>query len=351
MSTEKSGVGQGDGPGPHESNSAIIAAFLANLGVALTKFVAFFLTGFSSMLAEAIHSVADTGNQLLLLVGGRRASREATLEHPFGYGQQRYVYSFVVAIMLFVLGGVFALFESYEKVSSALAGEAEDPFASRWWWVPLAVVGAAMVMEGLSLRTAVRQSNKVRGRRSWVRFIRTTKSPELPVVLLEDFGALIGLSFAGLGIGLTLLTGNAVFDALGSGAIGILLIVLASVLAVEMASLLVGEAAAPSLRKDIVAALESPEGVDRVINSRTMHLGPDELLVAAKLAVGETDSAREVADAIDEAERAARACAPELEMLIYLEPDVDRSPGTPSVDGPGISADPRESAIEDASRG
>ncbi|MBR7743919.1 cation diffusion facilitator family transporter [Phycicoccus sp. BSK3Z-2] len=324
--------------------TAIIAAFLANLGVAVTKFVAFLLTGFSSMLAESIHSVADTGNQLLLLLGSRRASREATLEHPFGYGQQRYVYSFLVAIMLFVLGGLFALYEAYEKIRESLGESDYDPFESRWWWVPLLVVLAAMVMEGLSLRTAVRESNRVRGRRSWLKFVRSTKSPELPVVLLEDFGALIGLSAAFLGIGLTVLTANPVWDGVGSGVIGVLLVVIAAFLAVEMGSLLVGESASPELRHAILRALESPEAVDRVINSRTMHLGPDEILVAAKIAVGGSDRAADVAVAIDEAERAARACAPDLTMLVYLEPDVDRAPGTPSLDGPGVDADPREAA-------
>ncbi|GGL28767.1 cation diffusion facilitator family transporter [Phycicoccus endophyticus] len=331
--------------------AAIMAAFLANLGVAVTKLVAFLLTGFSSMLAESIHSVADTGNQLLLLLGSRRASREASLEHPFGYGQQRYVYSFLVAIMLFVLGGLFALYEAYEKVREALGEEDYDPFASRWWWVPLAVVLVAMVLEGSSLRTAVRASNRVRGRRSWLRFVRTTKSPELPVVLLEDFGALIGLTAAFLGIGLTVVTADPVWDGIGSGVIGVLLVVLAVFLAVEMGSLLVGEAATPELRGAILEALASPGAVDRVINSRTMHLGPDEILVAAKLAVGETDSALEITAAIDEAERAARACAPEVEMVIYLEPDLDHAPGSPNVDGPGVDPDPRESAVEDASHG
>ena len=332
--------------------AAILAALLAKLGVAVTKFVAFLLTGFSSMLAESIHSVADTGNQLLLLVGSKRARRSADLEHPFGFGQQRYVYSFIVAIMLFVLGGLFALYEAYEKVKESLGDEEYDPFESRWWWVPVAVLVVAMVLEGFSLRTAVRESNRIRRGRSWVRFIRTTKSPELPVVLLEDFGALIGLACALVGVGLTLLTANPVFDGLGSGAIGILLIVLASVLAVEMGSLLVGEAALPSVRQEILRALTTPEAVDRVINSRTMHLGPDQLLVAAKLAVGATDSAAEVAAAIDEAERAAREAVPQLRLVIYLEPDVDRTPGGPDVDGPGQPDDrPTESVVEDASHG
>ncbi|WP_404352868.1 cation diffusion facilitator family transporter [Phycicoccus jejuensis] len=350
MSETKSGGSSGGSEA--ESSAAVVAALLANLGVAVTKFVAFLLTGFSSMLAESIHSVADTGNQVLLLVGSKRAGRAPDQEHPFGFGQQRYVYSFLVAIMLFVLGGLFALYEAYEKIRESLGEEDYDPFESRWWWVPLAVLVAAMVMEGLSFRTAIRESNKVRRGRGWVRFIRTTKSPELPVVLLEDFGALIGLGFAMAGVGLTLVTANPVWDGIGSGAIGVLLVVFAAVLAVEMGSLLVGEAASPRARERILAALESPEAVDRVINSRTLHLGPDQVLVAAKLAVGETDSAAEVIAAINEAEQAARDSVPEVRLVIYLEPDVDTAPGSPSVDGPGeVSADPRESAVEDASRG
>ncbi len=335
----------------HGGNRAIIAALLANLGVAITKFIAFLLTGFSSMLAESIHSLADTGNQVLLLVGSRRAQRDADLEHPFGFGQQRYVYSFLVAIILFVLGGLFALFEAYEKIREALGEEDYDPFASRWWWVPLVVLVVAMVLEGFSLRTAVREADRQRRGRSWLRFVRTTKSPELPVVLLEDFAALIGLSAAFAGVGLTVLTANSVWDGIGSGIIGVLLVMVAAFLAVEMGSLLVGESASPDLREKLLVALESPETVDRVINSRTMHLGPDEVLVAAKLAVGKTDSGADVIAAINEAEQAARDCAPELRMVIYLEPDVDTAPGTASVDGPGVSADPRESAVEDASRG
>ena len=346
------GARTADDDGGHSGgNTAVIAALLANLGVAVTKLIAFLLTGFSSMLAESIHSFADTGNQILLLVGSRRAGREATLEHPFGFGQQRYVYSFLVAIMLFVLGGLFALYESYEKVTEALSEQDYDPFASSWWWVPLAVLVVAMVLEGSSLRTAVHQADRTRRGRSWLRFVRTTKSPELPVVLLEDFAALIGLSVAFVGVGLTILTANPVWDGLGSGVIGLLLVVVAAFLAVEMGSLLVGEAASLEVRRSILTALESPDAVDRVINSRTMHLGPDEVLVAAKLAVGETDSAAEVIAAINEAEKAARACAPDLRMVIYLEPDLDAAPGTPSVDGPGVGADPRESAVEDASRG
>ena len=317
-----------------ESTAAVLAALAANLGIAVTKFVAFLLTGFSSMLAESIHSLADSGNQVLLLVGGKRSRRPADLDHPFGFGQQRYVYSFLVAIVLFVLGGLFALYEAYEKIRESLGEHDYDPFASRWWWVPLAVLAVAMVMEGLSFRTAVRLSNRIRDGRPWLRFVRGTKSPELPVVLLEDSGALVGLALAAAGVGLTLITGNPIFDGIGSGLIGLLLVGVAAFLAIEMGSLLVGEAAGSKNRAAIIAALESPAGVDRVIHSRTMHLGPEEVLVAAKVAVGASDSASEVAATINEAEAAARAAVPHLTLVVYIEPDVDRTPGATSVDGP-----------------
>ena len=187
---------------------AVVAALLANIGIAVTKFIAFLLTGFSSMLAESIHSVADSGNQVLLLVGGKRSRREATAEHPFGFGRQRYVYSFIVAIILFSVGGLFALYEAWHKFEETRGDEGYDPFESRWWWVPLVVLGIAIVMESFSFRTAVVESNKVRGSRSWLRFVRSSKSPELPVILLEDLGALVGLTLAFLGVGLMLLTGN-----------------------------------------------------------------------------------------------------------------------------------------------
>src|SRR5690349_9749348 len=188
---------------------AILAALAANLGIALTKFIAFLLTGASSMLAESIHSVADSGNQGLLLLGGRRAKREATPEHPFGYGRERYIYAFIVAIVLFSVGGLFALYEAYHKAQHP------EPI-TEWRWVPVAVLVIAIGMESLSFRTAIQESNHIRGNQSWVRFIRRAKAPELPVVLLEDFGALIGLVFALCGVGMTLITGNGMWDAAGT---------------------------------------------------------------------------------------------------------------------------------------
>jgi cation diffusion facilitator family transporter len=294
-------------------NKAIIAALSANLGIAVTKFIAFLLTSSSSMLAESVHSVADSGNQLLLLVGGRRARRAADEEHPFGYGRERYMYAFIVAIVLFSLGGLFALYEAWHKFADP------HPIES-WQWVPLAVLVAAIVMEGLSFRTAIGEANHTRGKQGWVSYIRTAKAPELPVVLLEDFGALIGLVLALFGVSMTLVTGDGRWDAVGSGAIGLLLVVIAIVLAVETKSLLLGESAS---RKDvdaIRAALVGP-GVPSVIHLRTLHLGPEELLVAAKIEVPAASSAADVAEAIDAAEQRVRAAVP-IARVIYLEPDL-----------------------------
>ena len=292
---------------------AIVAALVANLGIAVTKFIAWALTGSSSMLAEAIHSVADSGNQVLLLVGGKRARRAATPEHPFGYGRERYVYAFIVSIVLFSVGGLFALYEAWHKYSDPHPIEA-------WHWVPVVVLVAAIVMESFSFRTAIVESNHVRGDRSWKDFVRTAKEPELPVILLEDLGALVGLVLALIGVSLTLLTGNGLWDAAGTACIGVLLIVIAAILAVEMKSLLLGEGATPENLRAIEAAVPG-EGVDSIIHMKTLHLGPEELLVAAKIAVPPGATAAQVADAIDGAEQRIRAAVP-IARVIYLEPDL-----------------------------
>jgi cation diffusion facilitator family transporter len=300
---------------------AVVAALTANLAIAATKFGAWALTGASSMLAEAIHSVADSGNQVLLLVGGKRARRAATAEHPFGFGRERYVFAFLVAIVLFSVGGVFALYEAYHKYEEVQAGHGGELLESRWWWVPLAVLVAAIVAEGLSFRTAVREANRSRGRQSLGRFVKSAKAPELPVVLLEDFAALIGLVFALLGVGLTLLTSNGIYDVIGTAMIGLLLVAVAITLAWETKSLLLGEAASSDAVRRIEAAITGTEGVERLIHMKTLHLGPEEILVAAKIGVPAAESAAEVADAIDAAERAIRAAEPMVTSL-YLEPDV-----------------------------
>lgn len=294
---------------------AIIAAMLANAGIAATKFVAFLITRSSSMLAESVHSVADTGNQALLLLGGRRAQRQATPEHPFGYGRDRYIYAFIVSVVLFSVGGLFALYEGYQKIS--------DPHPIERWWIAVGVLVIAIGLEAFSFRTAIVESNKVRGYQSWVQFVRHAKAPELPVVLLEDLGAQIGLIFALIGVGLAVITDNGVWDGVGTIAIGVLLVIIAIILAIEMKSLLVGEAASPAVQRRIEAALISPPGVDGIIHMRTLHLGPEELLVAAKIAVNGSASAAEVAEAIDAAEASIREAEPSA-RVIYLEPDLRR---------------------------
>jgi cation diffusion facilitator family transporter len=294
---------------------AILAALAANLGIAVTKFIAFLLTRSSSMLAESIHSVADSGNQILLLVGGRRATRKATAEHPFGYGRQRYVYAFIVSIVLFSVGGLFALYEAWHK------WQHPEPIES-WAWVPLAVLLVSVGLESFSFRTAVVESNHTRGSRTWVQFVRTAKAPELPVVLLEDLAALLGLVFALFGVGMTLVMQDGRWDAVGTAMIGLLLVSVAGVLAVEMNSLLIGEAATPEHVTAIQAALVGGI-VQRVIHMKTLHLGPEELLVAAKIAIGARVSGTEVAEAINEAEQRVRAAVP-IARVIYLEPDLDR---------------------------
>jgi len=299
------------------SNRAVVAALGANLGIAAIKFIAFAFTMSSSMLAEGVHSVVDSGNQVLLLVGGRRSQREADREHPFGYGRDRYVYAFLVALTLFTAGGLFALYEGIEKIRAP--HHLDQPA------IALGVLGVAVVLESLSFRTAMLESKKEKGDDSWFGFIRHSKTPELVVVLLEDAAALIGLLFALIGISLATITGNARWDGVGSVAIGLLLVAVACILVVEVKSLLVGEAAAPDVVDSIVTALTG-DGVDRVIHLRTMHLGPDELLVAAKVAMPSRHSLAEVAGAIDAAEARVRSAVPSA-RVIYLEPDLDRGDG------------------------
>jgi cation diffusion facilitator family transporter len=308
----------------HGGTRAVVAALLANAFIAATKFGAWALTGASSMLAEAVHSVADTGNQILLLVGGRGSRRDATEEHPFGYGRERYISAFLVSIILFSLGGLFALYEAVHKAEEVAAGHPNEMLEGPWWWVPLVVLVAAIIAESFSFRTAIHESAALKGKQSWLRFIKTSKSPELPVILLEDFAALLGLLFALFGVGLTLITHNGIWDAIGTGFIGVLLIAVAVTLAIETRSLLLGEAASPEAVARIREALDATDGVERTIHLKTLHLGPEEILVAAKIAVEPTDSAARVAEVINTAEVAIRTAEPHVTAL-YLEPDIDTS--------------------------
>ncbi|MEU6988744.1 cation diffusion facilitator family transporter [Streptomyces sp. NPDC046324] len=292
---------------------AIVAALAANLAIAVAKFVAFLFSGSSSMLAESVHSLADSGNQGLLLLGGKKAKREATPQHPFGYGRERYIYAFLVSIVLFSVGGMFAVYEGYEKI--------KHPHPIEDWYWPIGVLVFAIIAETFSFRTAIKESNAIRGGQSWKEFVRRAKAPELPVVLLEDLGALIGLFLALGGVGIALLTGDGVWDGIGTLCIGVLLIVIAIVLAAETKSLLLGESAGVEDVKKIEDAVVDGESVTRLIHMRTLHLGPEELLVAAKIAVRHDESATGVAHAINAAEERIRAAVP-IARVIYLEPDV-----------------------------
>jgi cation diffusion facilitator family transporter len=296
---------------------AIAAAFFANLGIACAKFVGFFVTGAASMLAEAVHSLADTGNQGLLIFGATRAKREATLEHPFGFGRERYFWAFVVALVLFSLGSVFAVHEGVDKLLHP--HEVVSPA------VAICILAVAIALESWSFRTAVVAARPARGRMTWWSFIRRSKSPELPVVLLEDLGALLGLVIALAGVTLSAVFGDPRFDAIGSIGIGALLGAIAIVLAVEMKSLLIGESATKEIRSAIRSTIEESPTVRRLIHMRTLHLGPDELLVAVKVEFVEADlGIHGLASAIDDLESAIRQQTPTA-RVIYIEPDVVRS--------------------------
>lgn len=308
-------------------NKAILAAFAANMGIAVTKFIAAFFSGSSSMLAEGVHSLADSGNQLLLLLGGKRAKQEADKEHPFGYGRVRYVYAFVVAIVLFSVGGVFSVMEGIKKV--------QEPHPIEMWWLPIVVLLIAIVLESFSLRTAIKESRPHKGDSTWVEFIRRSKAPELPVVLLEDLAALFGLVLALVGVGLTVITGNGLFDAIGTIAIGVLLVGVAIIVGIEVKSLLVGEGASDGDLEKIEAAIMAGDDIDRIIHMKTLYLGPDEFMIGAKISVAPELTVHQLAVTVNLAERRIRGAVPAA-RVIYLEPDVyldpnKREPSTESI--------------------
>lgn len=306
-------------PGPMQDGSkkAIVAAFFANLGIAIAKFAGFLITRSAGLLAESAHSLADTGNQALLMFGSRRGKRPADAAHPFGYGPERYFWAFVVALVLFSMGGLFALYEGIQKL--------RHPHEINNAIVAYVILVVAIGLETFSLRTAVKESNHVRPKgESWWQFIRRAKMPELPVVLLEDIGAEIGLFFALAGLTLSEITGNPRWDAAGSIAIGLLLVVIAIVLAIEMKGLLIGEAASDDNLAKIVHSLEDSPDVNSLIHVRTLHMAPDELLVAAKMDFDHDFDAEQTARAIDAAEARLRAAVPEA-TIVYIEPDIKRS--------------------------
>jgi cation diffusion facilitator family transporter len=295
------------------SRSVVLVAFFANLGIAIAKFFGFAITGAASMLAEAVHSLADTGNQALLLLGGSRAERQATPQHPFGYGRERYFWAFVVALILFSVGGLFAIYEGVQKL--------RDPHEIKSIGVAVAILLVAIVLESIALTKAYKVANAQRGDRSWPQYIRHSKEPEIPVVLLEDIGAEIGLFLALGGIALARITGEPRWDAAGSLGIGVLLVLIAVVLAIEMKSLLIGESAGPKMEADIRRVIETAPDVRGLIHLRTQHLGPEELLVGAKIELSAKLDVTGVAAAINGTERRLREAVPAA-RIIYLEPDI-----------------------------
>jgi cation diffusion facilitator family transporter len=312
---------------------AVIAAMIANGGIAVTKFLAYIATGSSSMLSEAIHSVADTCNQGLLLLGGRRAMRAPDQVHQFGYGRTRYVYSFIVAIIIFLLGGLFSLYEGWHKF--------HFPEPLEKVWIAYTVLIVSILLETYSFTTALREANKSRGSRTLWQYIRDARQPELPVVLLEDTGALVGLCFALFGVTMADVTGDYRWDGVGAMAIGVLLVIIAVFLAFEMASMLVGESALPEEEAAIRAALAGSPGVQSLIHMRTLHTGPDEILVGVKVAVDPELTSQDVAGIIDAAEVRVREAVPEARW-IYVEPDIHRagaaSPAAPEPPAAGGTA-------------
>ena len=322
--------------GGGHGTKAVVAALLANAGIAVAKFIGFGITGSASMLAESIHSVADSGNQGLLLFGGRRARRQADESHPFGYGRERYFWSFIVAMVLFSLGGAFAIYEGIEKIRHPHEVDAPE--------VAIGILVVAILLETFSFRTAIVESNHVRGNATWWQFIRRSKSPELPVVLLEDLGALVGLVFALAAVVVTVITDDPLWDGIGTLNIGVLLTAIAIILAVEMKSLLIGESADKRVQETIRSAIEIEPSVERLIHMRTQHLGPDELLVGAKVSFIGRLSVGEIADAVNRVETSVRANVPSVGIM-YIEPDVMRT------DLPADRLDPSDVGAPDAWEG
>ena len=307
------------------STWVIVAALLANLGIALTKLIAALLSGSGAMLAEAVHSFADTVNEVLLLIGGRRSKKAADEEHPFGYGRARFLYGFLVAIILFTVGGAYSIYDGIQKL--------QNPEPLEVPWLPIVVILISLALEGYSLFVARRESLPAKGSGSWVSFIRRAKAPELPIVLLENAAAIVGLGFALLGVGLTIITGDPLFDSIGTLFIGALLILVALILGIETKSLLLGEGASPENVATIRDAFNAHPAVESLIHMKTLYLGPDELMIAAKVAFPKATRLVEIATAIDALEADIRSKIPAA-RVIYIEPDLYHPPGegTPPTD-------------------
>ena len=295
-----------------DSLKSVLFALGANLGIAISKAVAAFITGSGAMLAEAIHSFADSANQGLLLWGMKSAKKPADDDHPLGYGKVIYFWSFIVALLLFSVGGLFSINEGWHKLHSTA------PVVSPW--IAIGVLGFSIVLEWFSLMGCVAEVNKIRAGRSWWRWFRESRQSELVVVFGEDIAALFGLAFALVAVGLTILTGNPVFDALGSIAIGVLLIVVAVLLSNQIKSMLVGQSAEAPLRAALASQLRSEAQIVELLQVLTLHFG-DDLMVAVKARMRDAQSSHVLAENINAIEDRLKAAFPEVRW-IFFEPDV-----------------------------
>ncbi|MEC7810294.1 MAG: cation diffusion facilitator family transporter [Actinomycetota bacterium] len=291
----------------------ILAALIANVGIAIAKFIGFAITKSSTMLAEGIHSSADSANQLLLLLGTQRAKRTPNPKHPFGYGRERYFWSFVVALILFSLGSLFAIYEGIEKIRHPHTLENAS------WAIGILIFG--IFIESFSFRTAIVEAKTIKGETSWSKFVIRSKQPEIPVVLLEDAGALFGMVIALAAISLVKITGEPLWDGIGTLSIGLLLGLIATVLAREMHSLIIGEAASDDDYEKIEKLIQNSNEIVDVIEIRTQHLGPEEILIGARVAFDESLQAKEIADAINNLEATIRN---EVKTAgpIFIEPEI-----------------------------
>jgi len=298
--------------GHANSLKAVLLALGANFAIFVSKLVAAVVTGSGAMLAEAIHSLADCGNQGLLLLGMRQAKKPASDEYPLGWGRALYFWSFVVALLLFAVGGLFSIYEGVHKLSA--------PEPLRWPWLALGVLLFGIVMEGISMRGCLHEVNLARGEQSLWRWFRETRSSELLVIFGEDLAALLGLCLAALAIGGTILTGNLLFDALGTIAIGVLLVAVAIALAIEVKALLIGQGVEPRRRQELLAFLGERPEVAEVLNLITLQMGPD-VMVAVKARMAPTPDALSLIEAINAVERAMRTRFADIRWS-FFEPDV-----------------------------
>ena len=326
----------------HESKGAIFAALAANVGIAISKFVAFLITGASSMLAEAVHSLADSSNQILLLIGSHKSKRKPTRTHPFGYGRAHFLYAFIVSIVIFSVGGMFAVYEGMHKI--------QDPVMIDTPIVAYVVIAVSMIFEGAALRTALREARSFKPKtQSWWQFLQETKSVNHIVLALEDSTALIGLMFAAIGVTLSLVTGNPTWDGVATLCIGMLLVCVAVILFREAQSLLIGEAADGTTERKIRQIVLEVEDIDKVVDLKTLYTGPQELFIAMKVTVGRNDEAHEISRAIDDVEARLRHEFP-IARLIYIEPDIYKSPAQQKISDNAVKRSLRQRLARSSKR-